>query len=325
MWDYSDKVKEYFFNPKNAGVLNDANAVGEVGAIACGDALKLMLKVNTETHIIEDARFQTFGCGSAIAASSALTELIIGKTVDEARKLTNRDIADFLDGLPPEKMHCSVMGAEALAAAVANYRGEAVDEDDHEEGALVCKCFGVDEGMLNRAIRTNKLTTLEQVTFYTKAGGSCATCHEAVEEVLAATNQEMVAAGELLPGEAFSMGAAAAEPQAPVPMPQPAAVQISAPITIAPPKPKATPAQPAALTPAQEILAIGRVIDEMRGTFKADGGDVALVDVSGDLILVHLTGSCAGCQLAGTTLGGVQARITSTLGRPVRVVPVQQV
>ena len=324
MWDYSEKLKDHFFKPRNVGVLEDANGVGEVGSIACGDALKLMFKVNTDTHVIEDARFQTFGCGSAIAASSALTELIIGKTVDEARKLTNRDIADFLDGLPPEKMHCSVMGAEALAAAVASYRGEAVDDDDHEDGALVCKCFGVDEGMLGRAIRTNKLTTLEQVTFYTKAGGSCATCHEAVEEVLAATNADMVAAGELLPGEAFTARAATA------PAPAPAARMASAPITIAPPKPKAsaTPAQPGAaagLTPAQEILAIGRVIDEMRGTFKADGGDVALVDVSGDLILVHLTGTCAGCQLAGTTLGGVQARITSTLGRPVRVVPVQQV
>lgn len=324
MWDYTEKVKDYFFNPKNAGVLDDANAVGEVGAIACGDALKLMLKVDPETERISDARFQTFGCGSAIASSSALTELVIGKTLDEALKLTNADIAEFLGGLPPEKMHCSVMGYEALQAAVANFRGEEW-KDDHEEGALICKCFGVDEGMLETAIRVNKLTSLEMVTFYTKAGGSCATCAESLEEVLARVNQEMVAAGVLMAEEAFVLGSgdsakAKAKPKATKPV-----IELSEdfePLEIfnnellaEPPKPK--------LTTLQKIKLVEDVIAEVRPTLIRDGGDCELVDVDGDKVLVRLKGACVNCQLASMTVGGVQKLLVERTGLPLRVIPVQ--
>ncbi len=182
MWDYTDTVKEHFLNPKNTGELKDANAVGEVGSLACGDALKLYLSID-ERGVIQDARFQTFGCASAIASSSVLTELLKGKTVEEAKTLTNKDIVDQLGGLPKEKMHCSVMGQEALETALKDYWKER-DVQPQAEGELVCKCFGITDAQIRKAIKDNDLTTVDEVTNYTKAGGGCGECILDIEKLL---------------------------------------------------------------------------------------------------------------------------------------------
>lgn len=288
MWDYSEKVQEHFFNPKNAGAVVDANAIGEVGSISCGDALRLTLKVNPDSEVIEAAGFQTFGCGSAIASSSVLTEIIKGMTLDEALKVTNQDIAKELDGLPPEKMHCSVMGREALQAAVANYRGEEW-RDDHEEGALICKCFAIDAVMIEEMVWANKLRTVEDVTNFTKAGGGCAACHEDIEAIL-----EKVLAEK---GEKF-------DPEA-------------APIEAAKPEKKP-------LTSVQRMKKIEQVLESLRPQLMLDGGDVELVEVIGNTVYVNMTGACNGCQMAAMTISGIQQRLMEVLGEFLKVVPASE-
>lgn len=185
MWNYTDKVYEHFKNPRNVGEIKDADAVGEVGSLSCGDALKLTLKIDKTTDRITDAKFQTFGCASAIASSSVLTEMIIGLTLDEAAKITNQQIADALGGLPGKKMHCSVMGMEALEAAISNYRGGKSGKVILTGAErVVCKCFGVTEAVILKAITVNGLRTVEQVTDFTKAGGGCGQCKGEIEKIL---------------------------------------------------------------------------------------------------------------------------------------------
>jgi NifU-like protein len=187
MWDYTEKVKDHFLNPRNVGEIEHPDGAGEVGSLACGDALRLSFKLD-ENKRIKDVKFKTFGCASAIASSSALTEIIKGMTLEEASKVTNQDIANYLGGLPEEKMHCSVMGREALEAAIANYRGEKVVKEDFE---IVCKCFGVTDREIIKAIRENDLKTVEQVTYYTKAGGGCGQCHPKIEAIIEKVRKEM--------------------------------------------------------------------------------------------------------------------------------------
>lgn len=274
MWDYTDKVLELFYNPKYQGVIEDKGeagikvAVGEVGSIACGDALRLHLKVEEDTEKILDARFQTFGCTSAIASSEALVELIKGKTLDEALRVTNKEIANYLGGLPEAKMHCSVMGQEALEAAIYNYRGIPLDvHEDDDEGALVCTCFGISDAKIRRVIVENNLTTAEEVTNYVKAGGGCGSCLATIDDIIASVQKE--SATPVSTSANHSNGLLSVTP----------------------------------LTQVQKIALIQKVLDEeVRPVLIADGGDVELYDVEGDRIKVVLQGACGSCSSSTATL-----------------------
>lgn len=183
MWEYTNKVQQHFLNPQNVGEIENPDGTGDVGSLACGDALKLTLKID-DNKVITDAKFKTFGCASAIASSSVLTEMIKGMPVEEAEKVTNEDIAEKLGGLPKEKMHCSVMGREALEAAIADYRGMVLPM---AEGEVVCECFGVTDLEVIRAIKESNLKSVEEITHFTKAGGGCGKCEDKLREILQET------------------------------------------------------------------------------------------------------------------------------------------
>ena len=300
MWDYTDKVMEHFHNPRNQGKITEKQegeeiVTGEVGSIACGDALKLHLKIDEATQTIKDATFQTFGCASAIASSSALTELLKGRKVEEAMKLTNKEIAESLGGLPEEKMHCSVMGQEALEAAIYTYKGIPLDTHEEDEGNLICRCFGVTDTKIKRIIRENDLTTAEQVTNYVKAGGGCSSCLPDIDDLLY----------ELANEKEKSVEVATQVWQDNNP---PATT--TAPSTTQTTKP---------LTNLQKITLIQKVIDlEIRPILAEDGGDMELFDIEGDIVKVILKGACSGCASSTETLklaieATLQDRVLPTL------------
>ncbi|VGO18436.1 Fe-S cluster assembly protein NifU [Pontiella sulfatireligans] len=182
MWEYTDKVTDHFKNPRNVGAVENPDGDGLAGSLACGDALRLTFKLGEEKKIAE-AKFQTFGCASAIASSSALTVMLIGKTVDEADQITNADIIDYLGDLPKQKVHCSVMGREALEAAIYNYRtGKTFDKK--LDGEVICHCFGATDKEIEKVARGQKLTSAEEVANACKAGGGCGQCIPEIEEII---------------------------------------------------------------------------------------------------------------------------------------------
>ena len=280
MWDYSDKVKDHFFKPRNVGTIEDPDGVGEVGSLACGDALQLMFKLDKNGRIA-DIKFHTFGCGSAIASSSALTELVMGKTLEEAEKVTNQDIADYLGGLPEQKMHCSVMGQEALEAAIENYRtGKPVSRS--AQSKIICTCFGVTEGEVVKVIQENALNSVEQVTNYCKAGGGCGGCRGDIEAILDRLGTKESRATD---------------------------------------EPVVTTTRPKDMTNIKRMQLVQETIDrQIRPALQRDGGDIELVDIEGTRVIVALRGMCSQCPAAGVTLEQwVQAKLREFVDEQITV------
>ena len=286
------KVMDHFLNPRNVGEIKDADAVAEVGNVSCGDALKIFLKLDQDGRIC-DVKFKTFGCASAIASSSALTELVKGMTLDEAAKVTNKEIVAQLGELPEEKMHCSVMGMEALQAAIADYKrrhGEKVEEaeaDDEHEGRIVCKCFGVTDTKIRKVALENNLHSVAEITDYTKAGGACGRCLDQIQEILDSIWREHPAEDSGSQSD----------------------------------KAKAF----ASLSVVQKVIRVQEVIDkEIRPALEKDGGSIELVDIEGNMVKVRLKGRCAACPNSTLTLKKlVQSKLNEFVSEDLTVSEVQ--
>lgn len=294
-WEYSEKTKQLFMDAvkgkpgTHLGEIEDPDGMGEHGSIACGDAMRFTFRVRKHPSdptqdIITEARYLTFGCTSAIASSEALCEIIEkgAYTPLTALKIKNSDIVDFLQGLPEQKIHCSVMGAEALEAAVFNWAqhrgvdlkklGIDMHDQETEEGRIVCKCFSMTEPYIKRKIRELNLRSIPQITNAIKAGGGCSSCHHVpggLQDLL-----DEVWAGQ--------------------PASDPGLVQLST-----------TPVGGGKedVSPYQFAKKVEKVVDEyIRPSLRMDGGDVEIVDIKGTLVYCTLKGMCSGCAGAGQTL-----------------------
>ncbi len=314
LWDqYSNKVTTLMNNPTHQGEITEEEAtehgnkliVADFGAESCGDAVRLYWEVDPNTDTIVNSKFKSFGCGTAIASSDMMTELCIGKTVQEAVKITNIDVEMALrdtpdvPAVPPQKMHCSVMAYDVIKKAAGLYLG--VDAAHFEDEIIVCECARVSLGTLQEVIRLNDLKTVEQITDYTKAGGFCKSCikpggHEAREyylvdilkDVRAKMDQEkMAAAADAgIHGDFESM------------------------------------------TMVQKIKAIDAVIDEnLRQFLIMDGGNMEVIDVKDGEeyidIYIRYLGACNGCASSTTgTLFAIENTLKEKLSQKVRVLPI---
>ena len=320
IWDeYSQTVQNRMNNPLHMGELTEADAaarnakliVADFGAESCGDAVRLYWLVDEKTDVIIDAKFKSFGCGTAIASSDTMAQLCIGKTVDEAVKITNIDVEKAMrdtpdvPAVPPQKMHCSVMAYDVIKAAAAQYKG--VDPEHFEDEIIVCECARVSLGTIKEVIRLNDLHTVEEITQYTKAGAFCKSCvkpggHEKREyylvDILRDTRAEMEA--EKLKSQADA--------------------QISG---------HAGDIASDELTVVGQLKAVEKVIDEqIRPMLMMDGGNLEIIDMqkSDDGftdVYIRYLGACSGCASgAGGTLYAIENVLQESLSPKIRVMPI---
>lgn len=312
--EYSIKVQNMMNNPENMGEITEEEAakmggeliVADFGAESCGDAVRLYWVVNPKTDVILEAKFKSFGCGTAIASSNTMSELCRGKTVDEAVKITNIDVEKAMrdepdvPAVPPQKMHCSVMAYDVIKRAAATYKG--VDEDSFEDEVIVCECARVNLGTIKEVIKINNLKTVEQITDYTKAGAFCKSCirpggHENREyylvDILDETRAEMDA-------EAVKSVAQISDDKA----------------------------EFKSMTIVQKLKKVEAVIDEyIRPMLAMDGGNLEILDIKDagehtDIYIKYL-GACAGCASGFTgTLFAIENALKEKVDPNVRVLPV---
>ncbi len=314
IWDeYSQKVTDLMNNPKNMGEITEEQAeamgakliVADFGAESCGDAVRLYWAVDPKTDKILESKFKSFGCGTAIASSDTMAELCKGKTVDEAVKITNIDVEKAMrdtpdvPAVPPQKMHCSVMAYDVIKKAAAQYKG--VDMESFEEDIIVCECARVSLSTLKEVIRLNDLTTVEEITDYTKAGAFCKSCirpggHEEKDiylvDLLEEYEKEKMAAAATLGNENASTGSFKE------------------------------------MTIVQKIKAVDRIVDEnIRQMLVMDGGDMEILDIkeNGENIDIYIRylGACNGCASSSTgTLFAIENILKEKLDPNIRVLPI---
>jgi len=313
IWDeYSNKVADLMNNPKNMGEITTEQAeemggkliVADFGAESCGDAVRLYWVVNPNTDVIMDSKFKSFGCGTAIASSDTMAELCKYKTVQEAVKITNIDVelamrdTPDVPSVPPQKMHCSVMAYDVIKKAAGQYMN--VDMESFETEFIVCECARVSLDTLKEVIRINDLTTVEQITDYTKAGAFCKSCirpggHEAKDvylvDLLHEYNEEKLLAGSTLGGVDATIGFAK-------------------------------------MSIVQKLKAVEKVIDEnIRQMLIMDGGDMEVLDIkeNGENfdIYIRYLGACNGCASADTgTLFAIENILKEKCDSNIRVLPI---
>lgn len=314
IWDeYSDKVTNLMNNPQNMGDIKQEEAddmgakliIADFGAESCGDAVRLYWAVNPETDVIQESKFKSFGCGTAIASSDVMAELCKGKTVQEAVKITNIDVEfamrDNADtpSVPPQKMHCSVMAYDVIKKAAGQYLN--VDMESFEEEVIVCECARVSLSTLQEVIKLNGLTTVEQVADYTKAGAFCKSCkspggHEDKDiylvDLLEEAEKEKMSAAASIGNDSGSS------------------------------------ADFAKMTIVQRIKAVDKVIDEnIRQMLVMDGGDMEILDIkeNGENfdIYIRYLGACNGCASSDTgTLFAIENTLKEKLSDNIRVLPI---